>query len=90
MQEQAYLKDFKVVAVSSIANSFGLRGMVLMAKDGEAWEVGVNHLYIKEKNAIVSLPVKNGETQICCENFPCEIPRQLSKAPQKVVAEVWG
>ena len=36
----ATFKTFKVVAISSNANSFGLHGHVLMAWDGETWEVG--------------------------------------------------
>ena len=33
-------KQFKVASISSNANSFGLYGHVLMAEDGESWQVG--------------------------------------------------
>lgn len=83
-------KQFKVVAVSSNTNSFGLYGMILMAKDGEAYEVAVNEIYKKNKNDIVCLPMKNGKTNLlgdCQISF--EIPRKLPNAPQKVIDEVW-
>lgn len=88
--ENSFLKPFKVVTVSSNTNSFGLRGMVLMAEDGEAWEVGVSNIYEKSKNATIYLPVVDGKTEVPCGHFQCEIPRQLPKAPKNVIQEVWN
>ena len=88
--QDAFLKPFKVATVSSNTNSFGLRGMILMAEDGEAWEVAVNNLYEKNKGVTIYLPVVDGKTEVSCGHFPCEIPRQLPKAPKNVVQEVWN
>lgn len=81
-------KTFKVAAVSSNRNSFGLTGMILMARDGEAWQVGANDLNRRAKGTLIQVQVigKRGR------NFAAlgfEIPERLSKAPRKVVAEVW-
>lgn len=33
-------KQFKVASISSNPNSFGLFGHIMVAEDGEAWQVG--------------------------------------------------
>lgn len=38
------MKAFRLVTVSHNRNSFGLRGCILVAEDGEAWEVGTNDM----------------------------------------------
>ena len=84
-------KAFKVAAVSSNTNSFGLYGTVLLAKDGEAFEVAVNGVNKKVVGDIVQFPVRNGKTDPeATTHFFFEIPRILPKAPTKVVDEVWA
>lgn len=84
---------FKVVAVSKNTNSFGLHGMVLIARTGEAWEVGVNQLGVREVGHFVPDERINGAR--CVEDsrkfhgFNYEIPRRLPDAPPNVVEEVW-
>lgn len=73
-------KLFKVVSVSKNVNSFGLRGHVLVARNGEAWEVGANHLNSKKIGEVVSLHGSFSDF---------EIPRRLPTAPKNVVDEVW-
>ena len=36
------MKVFKLVCTSRNTNSFGLRGCILVAKDGEAWEIAAS------------------------------------------------
>src|ERR1035437_3586251 len=50
-------KQFKVVSVSSNRNSFGLSGMILMGRDGTAWQVGANTLNLCRKGDIVNVPI---------------------------------
>ena len=38
------MKVFKLLCISRNRNSFGLRGCILVAKDGECWEVASNDL----------------------------------------------
>jgi hypothetical protein len=89
----ARLKRFAVAAVSQNVGSFGHRGVVLIAKDGEAWEV---HASVCPSNRQVS----QGEAvYLHCGDllgvvsadsaWRFECPRRLSKAPRGVVAEVW-
>jgi len=84
-------KAFKVAAVSSNTNSFGLYGTVLVAQDGEAYEIALNDINKKKVGDTVLLPVKNGKTDIMgdCQLF-FEIPRKLPTAPQKIIDQVWG
>ena len=86
-------KRFKVVSVSVNANSFGLTGCILMAQDGEAWEVGANHLDKPVKGDIVwaNLTVNEAGDRlgITWQGKSFEIPRPLPKAPQAVILEAW-
>jgi hypothetical protein len=86
-------KRFKVVSVSSNQNSFGLAGVILLALDGEAWEVGANHLDKPVKGAEIwaSLTVNEAGERlgITWAGKSFEIPRQLPKAPQAVILEAW-
>lgn len=85
-------KVFKVASVSSNANSFGLTGHVLVAKDGDAWEVGRsrgswNDPWDRGTSVTVKLD-DNGRPQWA--GMGVEIPKRLSPAPPEVVAEVWA
>ena len=82
-------KAFRVFLVSSNANSFGLRGMLLVAADGEAWEVGANHLYVKERGSTVHVPCPCGYGRSFSE-LGYEIPTQLPVAPKAIVDKVWA
>ena len=77
-------KEYKVVAVSENANNFGLRSMILIARDGEAWKAAANDLNLSKK----------GETlEVFGHDFSLlgfEIPERLPDAPPDVVKQVWG
>ncbi|MCX7429378.1 MAG: hypothetical protein NTW96_27610 [Planctomycetia bacterium] len=82
-------KTFAVAALSNSRNSFGLRGVVLIAEDGEAWEVGVNHLCLLRQGSLVSVGVRAlGHRDWATLGF--EIPRELPDAPKAVVDEAWS
>ena len=84
-------KHFIVVTVSKNTNSFGLRGMILMARDGEAWQVGANHLHVKKAGDLVRVPASAGPVrEASWVALGYEIPHRLKRAPQHVAAEVWG
>jgi len=84
-------KDFKVVAVSKNANSFGLYGHVLVAKDGEGWEVGRSRgAWNKpwdQGSTVTVLTDEKGRPD--WSRMSVEIPRQLPDAPPDVVSEIW-
>lgn len=85
---------FKVVASSSNTNSFGLRGHVLIAHDGQAFEVGQQAynpcVPILEKGKVIDVPVKNGEPQFYDIGLGEITVTPLPVAPKKVVEEVWA
>jgi hypothetical protein len=82
-------KHFMVVTVSKNMNSFGLKGMILMARDGETWQVGVNHMRVKKPGDLLRVPYSRSSGP---EWFVLgyEIPEKLPKAPGRVASEVWG
>jgi hypothetical protein len=88
--KQILTKPFKVVAVSSNTNSFGLNQMVLVAKDGNCFKAcKYNGIEPLKQGDIVIVPV-DGEA--LRPNFALagfEIPELLPNAPQDVVNEVW-
>lgn len=84
------MKDFKVVAVSSNRNSFGLKGVVLVARDGQAFEVGSNNLHLPQRGDVLVVPTKPG-IGLDWGSLGFEIPRALDPpAPPDVVQQVWS
>lgn len=81
-------KAFKVASVSSNRNSFGLQGVILVAEDGEAFEVGASYLHGVKKSDVVLVPTSDEHGHNFAQ-LGFEIPRQLPQAPPEVVAEVW-
>ena len=92
-------KAFKVAALSKNANSFGLYGHVLIAKDGEAWEVARcnghsgNHVKVGDIILVPQATVipENNIPHVYLEwaRLSFELPRRLTNAPAKVLADVW-
>jgi hypothetical protein len=82
-------KSFKVASVSDNTNSFGLTGMILIAADGEAFEVGASYMHVKKKGDVVQVPVI-GKTGRNFASLGFEIPHKLPDAPAGVVEEVWS
>jgi len=76
-------KTYTVAAVSKNQNSFGLTGLILIAADGEVWQVGASYLHVKAKGS--SVTVHNHDFGA----LGFEIPERLPNAPVGVVREVW-
>lgn len=85
LQLRTYTKDFKVVALSEGMNSFGLRGVRLVAKDGEAWQAAANSINCPENGATVRLIFREVQYGVLAKypEFPpgYEIPERLPDAP---------
>lgn len=85
-------KQFRVAATSDNRNGFGLNGVILVAEDGEAWEVG--KCQISPPNAAwaagqtVHVPMVGHGPQ--WHLIGVEIPRQLDAAPPHVLRALWG
>ena len=85
--------DFKVVAVSSNTNSFGLFQCVMIAKDGLAYKACANSLNIPKQGDIVSIKfIKKIDGTFSNKlDFAgrFEIPERIEDAPKEVRDEVW-
>jgi hypothetical protein len=89
-EEFSLTKDFKVASKSENWNSFGLIGYIMIARDGEAWEVGKTFSFPWNKGQIIDVPLDLNSIPVW-SSLSCEIPRRLEPdAPPGVVKEVWG
>jgi len=82
---------FKVASVSSNRNGFGLKGVILVDREGRAFQVGASEPNIPKVGDVVVIPFLD---QKHCRglNFSAlyyEIPEELPTAPEGVVQEVW-
>ena len=83
------VKSFKVVAVSKNANSFGLHGHILVARDRTTYEAAKTGQFKHAEGDILEIPVSDyGVPSWAACGF--EIPRRLPKAPIKVARLIWG
>lgn len=79
-------REWKVFGVSSNANGFGLRGMLMVSRNGKVWRVLANDLNIRRGgNVIVNDPAASGWA-----GFGFECPEPMPDAPPAVVRAVWG
>jgi len=98
MYELPTSQVFKVVAVSSNMNSFGLTGMILMRQNGVAYQVGANSISVKKVGDTVTVPCDWNEVDPMGDpmvnyhfySLGFEIPERLPDAPDNVVKEVWN
>jgi hypothetical protein len=85
------MKMFKIAAVSSNANGFGLYGHILICRDGTAYEVcrskGVWNLTWAEGDTVSIPHDENGNPVWARVNV--EIPKALPKAPAKVLKSIF-
>ncbi len=84
VMKQGEGKLFKVVAVSSNTNSFGLHGVIMIAQDGEAWKAAHGQLQLPKQGDTLRIdPTAWGASGF-------EIPEKLPQPPAEVIAEAWG
>jgi hypothetical protein len=82
---------FIVAAVSDRGNSFGLHGHVLVAPDGEAWEVARSRaagLDDWKRGDLLSIRLDDAGRPMWAW-YSCELPRRLPNAPAKVLRELF-
>lgn len=89
-------KAFRVAAVSTNTNGFGLHGYIMVAKDGEAWEVArsaYNSAYPKWATGTdIRVPGginADGAWSPAWTSLGCETPKRLPNAPSEVRAELF-
>ena len=87
------MKTFRVLEVSMNRNSFGLRGVILVARDGEAREIASNdvNLPIKGRDYTVFIPANPLEPEAhyvtgTFSGYGWALPRRLPTAPAEAVA----
>jgi len=81
-------RNFKVVAISSNANSFGLHGVIMISEDGEAWQAAASSINLPEKGSII--PLEGNDVAGALAKRGYEIPHRLPQPPADVVQQVWG
>jgi hypothetical protein len=90
----SYVKTFRVVAISSNTNSFGLKQVILMAPDGITFKACKYGPFIPSKGSDLSIDTKvDNETGQATYNFAAagfEIHEKMPNAPQKVRQEVFN
>jgi hypothetical protein len=88
------MKKFRLLTASKNVNSFGLRGCILVAEDGEAWEVASNAVNMPIAGKTYNAP--QAAKHVARNNAPWfstfgwEIPRRLPTAPAAAVAQAWA
>lgn len=87
-------KRFIVASVSDNPNAFGLHGHILVAPDGEAWEVARSRhtgpsgdgLWNRGDNVRIMI---DRSFRPLWHHHRCEVPQQLPDAPDAVLAELF-
>ena len=80
--EDSGIKEFLCIQLSENRNSFGLRQMILIARDGTAVKACANDLNVLEEYKTV---MSTGNLQFA--NF--ELVEETESAPQEVVDKLW-
>ena len=82
-------KEFKIAAISSNQNSFGLNQFVFIARDGEVWTACRNRQYtLRQRGDIVLLQEPYGDA---LAELSFELPqRRAETCPKAILQEVWG
>lgn len=83
------LENFKIAAISSNTNSFGLKEFIMGAQNGTTYKAcKYNSIGYFKVGDIVEVPVnENLIPQFGMRGF--EIPRKVDNCPPKVVKEIW-
>lgn len=83
------IKDFKVAAVSSNTNSFGLRQMILVSEDGMTFTSCFNYLNVKKAGDIVQGIVNTNENKVHAMFKGGELTEMVATAPRSIIKELW-
>jgi len=85
-------KQFKVVAVSENTNSFGLKQMYMVAKDGSAFRACFNSLNVKQKDEVIngSVTVDDNGKELRTEFVGGELCEKLLSPPLETVRAIWN
>jgi hypothetical protein len=79
-------KAFRVAAISTNTNSFGLRGHILMNRDGVTYQVGRSDYNGEDRWKVGQIIMAEGQFR-----FPgTEIPHRMETPPVGVIEKVWG
>ena len=87
------IRFYRVFRISENTNSFGLRGVWLMRRNGETWEVGISHLQMRriKKGSILKVAQVHAQDRPPNWSEWGEIPRRIKPdPPQEVIEEVWN
>lgn len=82
-------KLFKVAAVSSNTNAFGLYSVIMIARDGQAYQVYTNMYNKPEQGQILKAGMNKSDKLAHVISMNYEVPTELDRAPAKVAKEVW-
>ena len=83
--KKTYPLDFKVVSVSQNTNSFGLHGVVLVARNGRAFEIACSRINVPDRGATIKAELHEETHNLAgIPGISYEIPRKLP-APSKDV-----
>ena len=82
--------SFKVAAVSSNTNSFGLYQMVVISKCGEAYKIHASMYNVKKRGEYIDQRVMTKNDKIISKDFlGCEMPIKLPQVPRDVLNELF-
>lgn len=88
------LNKFRVIAVSSNTNSFGLYQFIVVAKTGEAYKLHTSYLNKPTKGQDITIKQTIHDNGKLTFNevigIGIEMPEALPKAPKEVVDEVFA
>jgi hypothetical protein len=97
LSEDRIVKTFRLLTSSKNCNSFSLRGYILVAKDGEAWEIGSNDLNAPRPGVSYGVICRPSDPRGNPWGYPRPnfaafgwgISRRLEQAPQAVIDLAW-
>lgn len=85
-------KEFKVVAVSENTNSFGLKQMVMVAKDGSSFRGCFNSLNVKNQGETITgtVTVEDNGKELHTEFIGGELVEKLLAPPLTTINAIWN
>jgi hypothetical protein len=85
-----HMKQFKVAAVSSNTNSFGLYRMIVISKDGEAYKLHASMYNVKKQGDFINQVIMTKDDRVIRSDFyGCEMPIRLPQVKKDVLNELF-